>query len=284
MCIRDSIFQLPIDKLEKFTLEIISEPVERLVSKFHLSLPDAESLGPALITYLTIARELDVQRLFVSKFNLRDGLVLEFASGGNWTDAVERQILSSAVQLGEKFSFDSNHCVHVAKLASTIFDQMRDLHQLSQRFQLILEMAATLHEIGVFVSTRSYHKHTAYLIRNAEFFGISAHDVELVALVARYHRRAFPQPSHDGYSKLKRRDRVSVSKLAAILRIAKALDVSRSQRIKNLDCNRVGNQVVLKTNDVPELSVERLEIGRDSVLFSDIFGTDVVLELTGDEA
>ena len=276
------VHKFSVDDLESFVMAILVEPVERLVNKYHLSLPDAESLGPALLTYLTIARELNIQQLYVSEFNLRDGLVKEFASGGQWTDAVERQILRSAVQLGEKFSFDKKHCVHVAHLASTIFDQLRELHQLSQRFQLILEMAATLHEIGVFVSTRSYHKHTAYLVRNAEFFGIGAHDVELVALVARYHRRAFPQPSHDGYSKLSRKDRVSVSKLAAMLRIAKALDVSRSQRIKNLNCQRIGNQTHLRTSDVADLSVERLEISRAATLFDDIFGTQVVLETTGD--
>ena len=249
------LLQLSVKELENFALEIAAESVERLVSKYHLSLPDAESLGPALITYATIARELGINKLYVSDFNLRDGLVKEFAGGGKWTDAVVRQILRTAKQLGEKFSFDEQHSVHVAKLASAIFDQLRDLHQLNSRYKLILELAATLHEIGVFVSTRSYHKHTAYLIRHAEFFGTSAHDVELVAMVARYHRRAFPQRSHDGYSKLNRRDRVSVSKLAAILRIAKALDVSRNQRIQNLKCQKVGSNVRLTTSDVADLSV-----------------------------
>ena len=153
---KPDLFQLSVKELEKFALEIAAESVERLVSKYHLSLPDAESLGPALITYVTIARELGIDKLYVSDFNLRDGLVKEFAGRGKWTDAIVRQILRTAQQLGEKFSFDEQHSVHVAKLASTMFDQLRDLHQLNQSYKLILELAATLHEIGVFVSCLLY--------------------------------------------------------------------------------------------------------------------------------
>ncbi len=104
--------------------------------------------------------------------------------------------------------------------------------------ELILFLAALLHEIGLYINVRSNHKHAMYLIRNSELFGLSRRDVLLVALVARYHRRSSPLPTHEGYANLDRTDRVAVSKLAAILRLAIALDDSRSQRINDISCRQ----------------------------------------------
>ncbi len=279
--ISESMALIEVDELCRFADEILAQSKERLVSKYHLSLPDAESLGPALLAYCLIARELHIQKFFVADFNLRDGLVEQMAGGGKWAETIERQTIRSAIQVGRKFSFDEPHAVHVSRLASLIFDQLRDLHQLKQRYHVVLELAAILHEIGLFVSTRSYHKHSLYLIRNAEFFGISGKDVELVALVARYHRRATPQPSHDGYSKLSRKDRVAVTKLALILRLAKALDASRTQRIQHVSCRRFVDRVQILIHDEVDVSVERLELNRSASLFTDIFGVGVDIEVEG---
>ena len=270
--------------LTKLTDEILADSTQRLVAKFHLSLPEAETLGPALMAYEMIARSLDVERIFVADFNLRDGIVQEMAQGGKWSHSVEQQTISSAIQIGNKFKFDQKHSIHVSELASSVFDQMAALHQLDQRYKVILVMASILHEIGLFVTTRSYHKHSLYLIRNSEFFGISAKDIELCALVARYHRRATPQPSHEGYSKLERNERVSVTKLAAILRIAKALDVSRNQRIKEINCQHRANQLIITIEGVVDITLERAEMEKAGQLFSGIFGTPVNLELAGDQS
>lgn len=276
--------EIGLEQLGLLTTEILSESTDRLVSRFHLSLPEAESLGPALLAYYMVGKELGFEKLFVSHFNLRDGIVQEMASGGGSSKLVERQTISSAIQMGKKFKFDNQHAIHVSNLACQLFDQLADLHGLGRRFRMILEMASILHEVGSFVSTRSYHKHSMYLIRNAEFFGIGSHDVELVALVARYHRRASPQPSHDGYNKLNRMDRVSVAKLASILRIAKALDSTRRQPIRDIQCTQLATSVEIETADVADISVELLEMRKSAQMFSDIFGLKVVLKLQREQA
>lgn len=274
--------EIKLSELTQLTDKILADSTERLVAKYHLSLPEAETLGPALMAYEMIARSLRLERIFVADFNLRDGIVQEMAQGGQWSYSVEQQTISSAIQIGDKFKFDRKHAVHVSELASSIFDQMAELHQLDQRYKVILVMASILHEIGLFVSTRSYHKHSLYLIRNSEFFGISAKDVELCALVARYHRRATPQPSHEGYSKLQRKERVSVTKLSAILRIAKALDASRNQRIKEITCKLQANRLSIGIEAVVDITLERVEMQKAGQLFSDIFGASVNLELSGE--
>ena len=265
------------DELIRLTDEILDQPTDQLAIRYHLSLPEADSLGPALLTNCIIATELGIERLYVANVNLRDGLVKEMAQGRKWSPDIQNQIVQSAMQLGRKYHFDETHCLHVSQLACSLFEQTKQLHQLEERYQGILQIAALLHETGKYISEQSYHKHSSYLIRHAEFFGIGSQDVQLVALVARYHRRATPQPNHDLYSRLSREKRVAVAKLAAILRVAKALDASRTQHIKDIQCHVVANKVTINLPRLTDIALERLEVSRTCELFEDIFGTKIVI-------
>jgi len=243
-----------------------------------MSLPDAKSLGPGLLTQLMFAKELGVDKFLVVNVNLRDGLIKEMAQGKAWRSSIQSQITQSAVRVGKRYKFNEAHAIHVSKLACSLFDQLSPLHLLPLRFRSILEIAAILHEIGYFVNAKSRHKHSAFLISNSEFFGIGANDLALVSLVARYHRGASPLPRHDSYAKLDRFKRVAVSKLAAILRVAKALDSSHQQRIKTIHCLDTPAHVELTTTDVEEISMEQLEVRQVGQLFTDIFGKEIVFE------
>jgi exopolyphosphatase / guanosine-5'-triphosphate,3'-diphosphate pyrophosphatase len=134
-----------------------------------------------------------------------------------------------------------------------------------------------LHEIGLFINVRSNHKHSMYIIQNSELFGLSHKDVLLVSLVARYHRRSSPQPDHEGFANLERIDRVAVSKLASILRLAIALDESRSQRIVNIRCRNEEGRLTITAHGVEDVSLEQLALRQTSNLFEETFGMSVLL-------
>jgi exopolyphosphatase/guanosine-5'-triphosphate,3'-diphosphate pyrophosphatase len=157
--------------------------------------------------------------------------------------------------------------------------QLRDEHQLSSRHEVILYLAGLLHEIGLFVSNRSYHKHTMYLVRNSELFGLGRRDQLLAAMVARYHRRASPQPTHEGYATLDREGRVAVAKLSAILRVAIALDESRSQRIHEVVVSREAGRLVISVPRVEDLSLEQLALKQSGSLFEETYGLPVLLRV-----
>lgn len=275
----DQLVNLKIEALDKFTTEILNQSPSSLATRFHMSLPDAQSLGPALLTQLTLAREFAIKQLLVANVSLRDGLLKEMALGKGWSDSIQEQIVRSAIQTGRKFNFDEAHAIHVSQLACSLFDQTRELHQLSGRYRKILQLAAILHDIGTFINTKSRHKHSMYLISHSEFFGIGSLDLELISQVARYHRGASPQPRHVGYARLDRLHRVATSKLAAILRAAKALDASLTQRIKSIDVEVDGNQLEMRVADVADVSIERLELVQAGGLFEDIFGKRIVLTI-----
>ena len=158
-----------------------------------------------------------------------------------------------------------------------MFHQLQDEHELDDRYELILYVAALLHEIGQFVSTAGYHKHSMYLIRNSELFGLSKNDLLLVALVARYHRRASPKSNHEGYATLRREQRIAVSKLAAMLRIADSLDHSHSGRVQEIRCRREKSRLVITAPRVDDLSLEQLALQQKGTLFEEIFGLQVLL-------
>ncbi len=269
--------QLSTDRLAEFTDEIFTMSEDAIVKRYGASYIEARTVAPALLAYTMLAQHFSVPHLFVCDTNLRDGLLHDMAVGGSWTAEFRNQIVRSAISLGRKFDFDESHARNVAELARKLFDQLRNEHRLDSRFEVILFVAALLHEIGLIVNVRSNHKHALYLIRNSDLFGLSKGELLQVGLVARYHRRAAPQPGHEGYGTLPQEERVVVSKLAAMLRLAIAMDDTRSGRIRDIVCSKEDKQLVINVPGVDDVSLEQIAMRENSLLFRDIFGMPVLL-------
>src|SRR5262249_40908462 len=150
----------------------------------------------------------------------------------------DRQVLASAEALGRKHRFDRAHGRHVATLALRLFDALSDEHGLGPRERLLVEVAALLHDIGIYVSLRAHHKHSQYILAASQIYGLSNEETAIVSNIARYHRRGLPQKSHLPYVALDRGDRLVVNKLAAILRVANALDAEHLQKVTTLRLDR----------------------------------------------
>lgn len=270
--------RLPIPLLVGFTDQVLALSPDEIVRKYHLSFPDAETVGPALLAYVSLAREFQLDSVMVTNTNLRDGLLTELAAKDSWTDDFRKQIIRSALDLGKRFDFEERHARHVAELGRLLFRQLPHLHQLDTRYDTLLYVAALLHEIGAYVSNQSLHKHSLYLIRNSELFGLGKRHLLLVGLVARYHRRALPSPQHEGYATLSREERVVVSKMAAMLRVAVALDESRNQRIKDFHATVDDGRTIIAVPNVEDLSIEQLALKQNGLMFEEVFGMPVVLQ------
>jgi len=272
-----SLANIPVPSLTKLTDQILALSVDEVVQKHHLSFTEAEAAGPALLAYGRLAQKLELDHILVSSINLRDGLIKEMASHQTWTADFADQIIRSALDLGRRFRFDGAHALHVAELSATLFHALQQEHKLGSRFEVILYVAALLHDVGYAVNSRSHHKHSMYLIRNGELFGLSKKDVQLTALTARYHRRASPKPTHEGYAMLDWESRTNVAKMAAILRVADALDRSNTQRIRNITCSQEDGRLVISVPSADDLSLEQLAMRQKGGLFKDIFGLPVLL-------
>ncbi len=155
----DQLRTMSLVELTDFARAVSNLKEEDLVSRFGISYWDAETLWPALIAYIHLARELQLETLHVAPTNLRDGLLSDIAQQDSWTQEFRNQIVRSAINLGRKMAFDETHARHVANLCRKLFADLQEEHQLDQRMELILYLAALLHEIGLFISPRSHHKH-----------------------------------------------------------------------------------------------------------------------------
>jgi len=257
-------------------------PADELIRKYR-SVPyhEAEAAGPALLAYVRIARAFKAKQIVVSMLSLRQGLLADEAGGGLWTESFTDQIINSARNLGKKYDYAHLHASHVMELSMTLFRALQPEHRMDARLGVLLKVAATLHDIGVFVSNRSHHKHSMYLIQNSDVFGLSREDMLLVALVARYHRRSPPKPSHEEFALLDHDGRIAVSKLAALLRIADALDRRNTQCIRNIVLSREGGQMVITAPDVDDVTIERLAMEEKAAMFEAVYGMKVILRMGG---
>ncbi len=275
----DKIREVPRGAFLEFCARVEALDEDQLVARYGLSAVDAETLVPALMVYRSLLLETSAPGIIVPDTSLRSGLLVDMAGPGGQTDLADfsHQVLASAESLGEKYQYDSAHAKNVARLATQLFDQLQAEHGLPQRDRLMLEVAALLHDIGLFVGLRAHHKHGQYLIAASEIFGLSSDDRSLVSNIARYHRRGLPQQSHLPYMALDRQDRVRVNKLAALLRVANALDAEQLQKVRSLKVKEEDGTWVLEVEGTGDLTVERLTAESRSDLFTDVFGRRLVL-------
>ena len=275
---RKSLVKLNVAPLDRLTRDLLRLTTDERVKRYEMTYPDAETVGPALLTYTRVAKALRLRSILVCEASLRNGMLWEMAAGGSWTEEFKRQIVNSAVEIGKKYDADPKHARHVAGLAVRIFRALRAEHRLDPKYEVILTVAALLHEVGLYVSRSSHHKHSMYLILNSDLFGLGSEDIVLAALVARYHRRALPSPVHEHYADLDRHGRIQVAKLAAILRVADALDSGLTQRLRNPQIVVESDRLILRVEQNDDIALERHRLREKGQFFEQVYGKQVVLE------
>jgi exopolyphosphatase/guanosine-5'-triphosphate,3'-diphosphate pyrophosphatase len=208
----------------------------------------------------TLLRRLGADEITLCDFALREGLVLDYIRRNT---AAIRKIerypdvrRRSVVELGERSGYSAVHARHVAALALSIFDQTRAVHGLGDREREWLEFGALLHDAGVHISYERHHRHSYYLIKNGELRGFDPQEIEVIALLARYHRQATPKKSHDGYGLLKSGLRRTVRTLAAMLRLAEGLDRSHAQMVASLDVVPRGDAYLIRLRPSGDVELE----------------------------
>ncbi len=274
---RLQIASLAVPALAQFTHRLADQTPDELVARHGLSFIEAETLGPSLLTYVILAQTFGVRRVYVPKVHLRTAMELEMSLRPELAEEFRDRIREAADMLAERYRADRAHAEQVTRLALRLFDALGPLHGLGPHHRFLLEIAARLHEIGLFVSNRSHHKHSMYLIQNSELFGVRRHDLLVVALVARYHRKAVPDPAHPGYCDLPRESRIVVQKLAALLRVADALDRAHQRRVRLLDIEWDDQRLRLKVSGVDDLTIERMALTDKGRMFEDLFGLKIEL-------
>ncbi len=278
--LNDDCWTMEREAFQSFVERIQGYSVEECVQKLHLPFAEAEGIIPGLLTYKTFLDKTAATEIIVPNVSIREGFLIALSSGmgSELQEEFYSQVIASAISLGRKYRFDEAHASHVANLALKLFDAMTAEHGLDRRARLLLEVAAILHDIGMFIRAAGHQKHSQYLVANSEIFGLHRDDLDIVANTVRYHRRKGPSSNDIAYIALQREDRIVVLKLAAILRVADALDRGHARKVMELNLERRGDGFILRTVDRQDVTMERLALNEKADMFQDVFGLKVMLE------
>ena len=247
--------------------------------------PRRADLSPAGAVLLdTLVRRLGAEELTLCDLSLREGVVLDYiarhrkeiAQADRYPDVRRRSI----IELAERCSYWPEHALQIAKLSTALFDQTRSIHGLTDKEREWLEYAAILHDIGVHISYERHHRHSEYLIRNGDLRGFEPDEIETIALVARYHRRATPKKRHAVLRGFPGRRRRAIRTLAAILRLAESLDRSHAQTISGVELHDRGEDALLQLRTRSDAELELWAANRHAVPFERLINKPLRVEVS----
>jgi exopolyphosphatase/guanosine-5'-triphosphate,3'-diphosphate pyrophosphatase len=223
-----------------------------------------------------------IEEMTVSDHALREGVLLDTIQrthGGSLhhlRDVSRRSVRA----LADLFDEEPEHSAHVASLALDLFDDTAPIHGLDGGCREYLEAAALLANVGLFVSHSQHHLHSYYVIRNSDrLTGLTDTEIEIIAQIARYHRKSAPKPSHEAFARLRPEDQHVVRVLAGILRVAIGLDRSHEGRVRAVEVALRRGKLVVRP--VPagdaDLVLERYAADERKGLLEDVLGVPVTI-------
>lgn len=234
----------------------------------------------------TLLEELGATEFTLCDYALREGLILDYIKRNRaHIQQVERYPdvrRRSVFELGERCNYLADHSRQVARLALQLFDQTASQHGLGANEREWLEYAALLHDIGIHISYERHHKHSYYLIKNGGLRGFEPREIEIIALIARYHRQRPPRKSHVGFSTLARDERDTVRMLGAILRLAEGLERSHSQVISRVlveTASKRGKPWKIDVRTTGDAELELWAADRHAAVLAELIGHPITFDV-----
>jgi exopolyphosphatase/guanosine-5'-triphosphate,3'-diphosphate pyrophosphatase len=277
--------RISVKQLRRVKKELIRRSLDKRLRLPGLEPRRADLAVAGVVLLDAILARLGAEEITLSDMSLREGLVLDYmarhrkeiAQADRYPDIRRRSVIG----LAERCHYWPEHANQVTRLALALFDQTRAVHQLGGREREWLEYAALLHDIGVHISYEGHHKHSCYLIRNGDLRGFEPDEVDIIALVARYHRRATPKLRHEEYARLPRKLRSTVQTLAAILRLAESLDRSHAQSLADVELHDRGDDVLLQVRASRDAELELWAAARHAGPLEALLGKPLRIEIGG---
>ena len=269
-----------VDELEQLVEKLSDMSVSERIKKLDLRPDRADVILPATVVLHMIAREARVKEVLIPGVGLKDGVLLDMAPLAMSPSLPRRdQALASAERMGRKYAYDGEHAAFTARMAANLFNQSLSLHHLAENERLLLEIAAMLHDIGHFINTLDHDKHSYYLLKHHTLIGLTAAEQDVVANIVRYHRKETPSVTDENFKLLPQKDRIVITKLCALLRIADALDTSHTARVRDLRLEqRAGGNWQLKLLGEGDIMLEKWTLEKRKTLFQDVFGVKLEIE------
>jgi exopolyphosphatase/guanosine-5'-triphosphate,3'-diphosphate pyrophosphatase len=226
-----------------------------------------------------LVEKFRVPRVYYSTAGVREGIIADLAQRKVGLeqarlDPDRRRVVQV---LSRKFGISGPHSRKVAYIAGVLFESLRPLHGLAPQFGQILEASAHLYNIGHYVNEARHHRHSYYLVANADLAGFSEKDRMMIAHLCRYHRKSMPQPSHLEFQALDSESRRIVILLTPLLRLAVALDRSQEQLVEDISVAVDDKSVTVHLASRKDLDVEQWHAEQVAPVFQEILGRQLVI-------
>ena len=269
---------LDLSLLRERLPDILERDLRERMKSYAVRRDRADVMGIAAITFVTLGRYLNIRAFTIPGVGIREGLLQDIAREAfsrtepHRYNSAARQLLVGARSFARRLEYDQPHAEHVRELSILLFDQLQPVHHLPEQSRVLLEAGALLHDVGHMVSHRGHHKHGEYLVMNGDIPGLEGRDRAIVASTVRYHnRKSEPAGHHVAYSSLTNNDKRIARRLAAIVRIAEALDHSHRQRVTNLRATFQRGAAALQLTAHGDVAEDLRDAGRGAELFEKEF-------------
>lgn len=280
----DNRYFLERNVMEKIYSLLRKSTPEQLMSRYRLHRNEAEILLPSAIIFRRFLSATKAEGIQVPRVSLRHGILANMADERFNTHRKHEyinDIVNSVRYIGRKYSCDEKHSLQVENMALDIFDQMIPVHNFRERERLYLQVACILHDVGKFVGVDGHELNSGNIIRAQQILGFANRELGIAANIARYHSRVVPQRWHDNYHSLERADQILVSKLAAILKVANALNVSHKNSIEKVNLDINGSEIVFKVKSQGDFLLEKWGFSAHIDFFEEVYGLKPVLKHKG---
>ncbi len=233
-----------------------------------------DTLLPTTVVLRCLLERSGLNEITLCDKAIREGVIYDFIVRHREGLKAERDIPDvrrrNVIGLARRCHAPEAHSLHVADLALSLFDQTKSEHRLGQQERTWLEYAAILHDVGYLINPRQHHKHAYYLIKHSDLGGLAVEEIDVVANIARYHRRALPSLKHEAFACLTSRLQRVVKLLASLLRIADGLDRTHFSLVQALSV-KFGKQITIEVHLTGDAEMELWAAKSRADLFEQVF-------------
>lgn len=219
----------------------------------------AEIILPGALVLQHVLETFEIRSLAYCSAGVRDGIIRDLAERGVGRERsrMSREQKSLVERFAKRFGVDLKHARTVAGFCEDLFHALSPLHQLPAGDGRLLEAAAYLRDVGHLISDSGHHKHSFYIVANADLAGFTNAEKRMIALLCRYHRKSMPVLRHSEFQSLTAEQRRGLMMMAPLLRVADALDRSRDQRLESIECEVRNGQVQLRLHSKGDAGLEQ---------------------------
>ena len=262
------------DRLRKMNLN-------KIIKAYGIQQSSAELIWPTIILYQQLLALTPAKEIIITPDRFIDGMkTLYIANKANpeYIKSLESTLMSLIHSIGERYYYDKKHAVQVERLALLIFEAVKKAHGLTNQDRIMLRAACGLHDIGKYICLRSHAKYSYETIMSTDILGFSDRAKEIIALTAYYHSHLLFETRKSRSPKVDKDIVPIVAKLAAILRLADAMDRSYLQKIKNAKVAIEGNELIIRAKSKADLTLEEWSFENKGSFFEEVYGLVPVLE------